>query len=397
MSNTVYIVDGARTPFGQMGGSLRSISATDLGVISAKEAIHRAQVNANDIDNVVYGNVIHSSRNAAYLARHIALKAGIQQSTPALTINRLCGSGLQSVISAAQCIMLGESQLALAGGAENMSMSPFANFKIRFEAQKMGPLQYEDMLLSTLTDEFCGIGMGTTAENLAEKYDITREEQDEYALLSQQRTDQARLNGELQDEIVPVEILNKDGTMSYVIEDEHPKPHTTMEKLAQLKPVFKIGGTVTAGNSSGINDGAASIVLANESYLSKIGKEPLAKIVSWGVAGVDPAYMGIGPVPAIQLALSRAGLSLEDIDLIEVNEAFAAQYLAVERELNLDRNRTNTNGGAIALGHPVGASGTRILLTLAYQLRRRKLKYGVASLCIGGGQGIAIVIENVQV
>jgi acetyl-CoA acyltransferase 2 len=395
MGNNVYIIEGARTSFGTFGGALKDISAVDLGVISAKAAIERSGISAAAVDDVVYGNVIHTSKNASYLARHIALHSGIPVSVPALTVNRLCGSGLQAVVSAALSIKTGETRTALVGGTENMSMSPYATFSNRFEGKKMGGLSFEDMLLHTLKDEYCGIGMGITAENLAQTYGISRNEQEEFALLSQRRAEEARLAGKLAEEIVPVEVKQKMGIISVVQEDEHPKRDTSLDGLAKLKPAFKKDGTVTAGTSSGINDGAASLVIANELMASKHDKTPLAKIITWGIAGVDPSYMGIGPVPAIRNALERAKLNLSEIDVIEINEAFAAQYIAVERELGLQRVKTNVNGGAIALGHPVGASGARILLSLAYELRRRNGRYGLASLCIGGGQGIAMVIERV--
>ncbi|WP_209123241.1 acetyl-CoA C-acetyltransferase [Alkalihalobacillus sp. BA299] len=388
----VYIIEGARTPIGAFGKSLGQVSTTDLGKITAKEALKRANCEAKDIDNVIYGNVIHSSTNASYLARHIALNTGVSIDTPALLVNRLCGSGLQAIISAAQSIKLGESQLALAGGVENMSMAPHANFTSRFNGTKYGSLAFEDMLLRTLADEYTGYGMGITAENLSEKYELSRAEQDEFALLSQQRAMKAVQTGVFKEEIVPVELKSKKGS-TYVTEDEHIRKDTTLENLDKLAPAFKKEGTVTSGNASGINDGGASLVLASEEKL-KTGVKALAKIRSWAVVGVDPNIMGIGPVPAIKLALQRANLSLEDMDRIEVNEAFAAQYLAVEKELGLSREKTNVYGGAIALGHPVGMSGARITLSLAYELRRKGLRYGVASLCIGGGQGIAVVIEN---
>lgn len=385
----VYIVDGARTPFGSFGQSLKNVSATELGTITAVEALKRAKVEPEQIDNVVYGNVIHSSTNAAYVPRHIALNAGIPIETPAMAVNRLCGSGLQAVVTAAQNIKLGDSKISLAGGTENMSQAPHADFKSRFAGAKLGSFQMEDMLQSALTDEYVGCGMGITAENLAEKYNITREEQDEYAKLSHERAEAAR--DKFAEEIVPVEIKTRKGTVLFE-RDEHIKPDTTLETLAKLKPAFLKDGTVTAGNASGINDGAASLVIASEDALGD--RKPLARIVSWGVAGVEPSIMGIGPVPASQLALKRANLSVEDIDLVEINEAFASQYIAVEKELGLDRSKTNVNGGAIAIGHPVGASGARILLSLAYELRRTNKRYGLASLCIGGGQGIAMIIEN---
>lgn len=389
----VYLVDGARTAFTAFGGSFANVEATELGTATAIEALKRANVKAEDIDHVIYGNVIHSSLNAAYLARHIGLKAGVPQEVPALTLNRLCGSGAQAVVSAAQHILLGEADLVLAGGAENMSMSPYSNFKQRFNGSKMGNMQFEDMLTATLTDQYTGNGMGMTAEKLAEQYSISREEQDAYAVESNQKAAAASNNGVFAEEIVSVEVKTRKGT-TLIDKDEHIKPDANIEKLSTLRPSFKKEGTVTAGNASGINDGAASVVVAGQAAVDKHGLKPIARIVSWGVAGVDPTVMGIGPVPAIKQALSRADLSLEDIDLIEVNEAFAAQYLAVEKELGLDRAKVNVHGGAIALGHPVGASGTRVLLSAAYELKRRGGKYAVASLCIGGGQGIAVVIER---
>ena len=392
---TVYLIDGARTAFTSFGGSFANVKADDLGAATAKEAMKRSQVEPDQIDHVIYGNVIHSSTNAAFLSRHIGLKAGIPIEVPAMNVNRLCGSGCQSVVSAAQMILLDEANVVLAGGAENMSMSPYANFTARFGGSKMGAMKYEDMVLSTLTDEYIGSGMGMTAEKLAEQYHSSREEQDEFALLSQKRAAHAQDSGRFAEEIVAVEVPTRKGSM-VVDQDEHIKGEVTQEKLASLKPSFIKDGTVTAGNASGINDGAASVILASGDAVNEHGLKPLAKILSWGIAGVDPSIMGIGPVPAIKQALARAEMTLEEMDLVEVNEAFASQYLAVEKELGLDREKTNVNGGAIALGHPVGASGARIFLSLAYELKRQGLKYGVASLCIGGGQGIAVVIENVH-
>lgn len=392
--SSVYIVDGARTAFTSFGGSFAHVKADDLGAATAIEALKRSKVDASQVDHVIYGNVIHSSTNASFLSRHIGLKAGVPVEVPAYNVNRLCGSGSQSVVSAAQLILLNEAEIVLAGGAENMSMAPYSNFNARFNTSKMGLVAYEDMVLSTLTDEYVGSGMGMTAEKLAEQYEITREEQDAFALLSQKRAGAARDNGVFAKEIVAVEVPTRKGTV-LVSEDEHIKANVTAEKLASLRPSFKKDGTVTPGNASGINDGAASVIVASEKAVNENGLAPIAKIVSWGVAGVDPSIMGIGPVPAIKQALEKADLRLEDMDLIEVNEAFASQYLSVEKELGLDRDKTNVNGGAIALGHPVGASGTRILLSLAYELKNRGLRYGVASLCIGGGQGIAVVIERV--
>lgn len=390
----VYILDGARTAFTAFGGSFSTIQADELGKVTAEEAMKRSGVTPEQIDHVVYGNVIHSHTNAAYLARHIGLKAGIPKEVPALTLNRLCGSGTQAVVSAAQMIQLGEAEIVLAGGAENMSMAPYANFSSRFHQAKLGPMKFEDMLLSTLTDDYTGNGMGMTAEKLSEMYDISRDEQDAFSALSHERAAAAHESGRFGKEIVPFEMATRKGAL-VVDKDEHIKPETTAETLGKLRPSFKKDGTVTAGNASGINDGAASLVIAGKDTVDHHGLKPMARIVSWGISGVDPEIMGIGPVPAIKQALDRAGMSLEQIDLFEVNEAFAAQYLAVEKELGLDREKTNVNGGAIALGHPVGTSGARIVLSLAYELKERGLRYGVASLCIGGGQGIALVIESV--
>lgn len=390
----VYIVDGARTAFTAFGGSFATTDAVQLGTKTAIEALKRAGVSPEQVDHVVYGGVIPSGANAAYLARHIGLYTGVPQEAPALTLNRLCGSGMQAVISAAQMIQLGEGDVVLAGGAENMSQSPYANFDQRFNGPKMGNLQFTDMLQATLTDQYTGSGMGMTAEKLAEQYDISREEQDAFAILSNDRAAQARAEGRFAKEIVPVVISTRKGDV-IVDTDEHIKEGTTLEALAKLRPAFKKDGSVTAANASGINDGAASVVVASEEFVKQQNLKPMARIVSWGIAGVDPTIMGIGPAPAIREALKRANLTIADMDLVEVNEAFAAQYIAVEKELGLDRDKTNVNGGAIALGHPVGASGTRIILSAAYELQRRNGRYAVASLCIGGGQGIALIIERV--
>ncbi|ARI75623.1 acetyl-CoA C-acetyltransferase [Halobacillus mangrovi] len=387
----VYLLEGARTPFGSFGGSLKDVDPTTLGVTSSKAAIERSGVEAEQIDFSVMGNVIHSAQNAPYLARHIALNTGLPITSPALAVNRLCGSGLQSVVSAAQSIQLGEGELALAGGVDSMSLAPYALRGSRF-GTKLGTPKVDDTLWAALTDEYIGAGMGVTGENLAEKYEISRESQDEFATLSHQRAADARESGRFDDEIAPVEVKTRKGT-TVVDQDEHIRPDTNPGGLAKLKPAFKKDGTVTGGNASGINDGAGAVVVASENFVKAHNKQPLAKIVSWSVAGVDPNVMGIGPVPAIRHALEKAELTLDDMDLVEVNEAFAAQYLAVEKELGLPREKVNVNGGAIALGHPVGASGTRVLYTLVKELKRRNQKYGVASLCIGGGQGIAMVVE----
>lgn len=389
----VYIVDGARTAFTEFGGSFANVDATELGTATAIEALRRSNVQPEHVDHVIYGNVIHTGKNSAYIARHIGLQAGVPQEVPALTLNRLCGSGMQAVVTAAQQILLGEAAIVLAGGAENMSQSPYSNFEQRFSGSKLGNLQFEDMLQATLTDQYTGSGMGMTAEKLSEQYSISREEQDAFAVESNWRAAKAVENGLFAEEIVAVEVRTRKNTVM-VDKDEHIRPDADVVGLAKLRPAFKKDGTVTAGNASGINDGAASVVVAGEKAVQERGLKPIARIVSWGVVGVDPTIMGIGPVPAIKQALERAGLTIEDMDIVEVNEAFAAQYLAVEKELGLDRSKTNVNGGAIALGHPVGASGTRILLSAAYELKRRNARYAVASLCIGGGQGIAVIIEN---
>jgi acetyl-CoA C-acetyltransferase len=386
---SIYLIDGARTPFGSFGKSLKDTQPTELGKVSAMEAIKRANVSPEDIQDVVYGNVIHSSKNAAYVARHTALASGVPAEVPAMLVNRLCGSGMQAVVSAVQNLRDSEDGIALCGGIENMSQSPHATFTHRFQAQKFGAISFEDMLLNTLSDEYLGYGMGITAENLAKQFQISREEQDEYASLSHERSAKAQETGRLAEEIVSVS-LKGDRLLTM---DEGIKSDTTVSKLSQLRPSFQREGTVTAGNSSTINDGAVSLILAHANAVRKKGLKPLVEIVSWAVTGVDPSIMGIGPVPAIKLALQRADLSLKDIGLFEINEAFSAQYLAVEKELKLDRSLTNVNGGAIALGHPVGASGARLALTTAYEMKKRNEKYGVESIFIGGGQGIAMVLK----
>ncbi|WP_135548373.1 acetyl-CoA C-acyltransferase [Paenibacillus cymbidii] len=387
----IYILGGARTPFGSFGGALKDVGAAKLGAVASREAIRRSGVEPGEVDLAVVGNVIHTSANAAYISRHIALEAGLPVASTALTVNRLCGSGLQAAISAAQSIMLGEGKVGLACGTENMSMAPYVLRGARFGA-RMGSPKLDDMLQATLTDERCGSAMGITAENLAEAYRISREEQDEVAWLSHQRAAAARRNGIFADEIVSVESMGKKGKV-LVDADEHIREDASREALGALRPAFKTEGTVTSGNASGINDGAAALVVAGGSFVAGHNSKPLARIVSWAVTGVEPSLMGIGPATAIPSALAKANLALHEIDLFEVNEAFAAQYLSVEKILGLDRGKTNVHGGAIALGHPVGASGARLLLSLAMELVRRRLRYGVVSLCIGGGQGIAIIIE----
>lgn len=391
---TTYIIDGARTAFGTYGGSFKGVSDVELGVAATKGAIERSGIPASDIDEIIFGNVIQTAEYSPYLARHIGLKSGLSESSSALTLNRLCGSGLQSIVSGAQSIALGEAKVIVAGGTESMSSAPQILKGTRFGSPNKAPVVV-DMLWETLVDQYVGCGMGMTAENLADKYDISREEQDAFAVQSQQKAGNAREHGRFAEEIVPVVIKGRKGKETVIELDEHIRADVNVEGLAKLRPAFKKDGTVTPGNASGINDGAAAVILASEDYVREHNLKPLAKIVSWGVAGVDPTIMGIGPVPASKKALEKAGLSLSDIDLFEFNEAFAAQALSVIKELGVDQEKVNVNGGAVALGHPLGASGTRITYSLALELKKRNLKYGLASLCIGGGQGIAMIIESV--
>jgi acetyl-CoA acetyltransferase family protein len=388
----VVILGGARTPMAEYVGAFKDISALELGALASRAALERSGVQAAWIDHVVMGNALQTSGDAIYGARHVGLKAGVPVEVPALTVNRLCGSGIQSVVSAMQMIRLREARIALAGGMENMSQAPHVIRGAR-TGLRLGEGKLEDSLMVALLDTQCGLYMAQTSDNLSRRHAIGREEMDAYALRSQKAAAAAIGRGVFKDEIVAVDVPQGRKTVR-VEADDHPRPETTMEGLAALKPAFGKDGFVTAGNASGIVDGAAALVLAGRDEAQRRGLKPMASIVSWGVAGVPPEIMGIGPVPASRKALEAAGLSLEDIDLVEVNEAFAGQYLAVEKELGLHRDRTNVNGGAIALGHPLGATGTRLLLTLAYELQRRKGRYGLATACIGGGQGIAMIIKN---
>ena len=392
---TAYIVSGSRTAFGAFGGSLANISDIDLGVVVTKEAIKRANISAEDIGEIVFGNIIQTNESSAYLARHIGLKSGLSHESSALTVNRLCGSGLQAVATVAKEINLGTYDVGIAGGTENMSQAPHVLQGTRFGSPNKAP-NIIDMLWSTLHDNVAGCGMGMTAENLAVKYSISREEQDLFAYESHKRAVAAQKSGRFDEEIVPV-LINKGKKHVEFTEDEHIRAEISTEKLSNLKPAFKKDGTVTAGNASGINDGAASLVIVSESYLKKHELKPLVKIVGSATAGVDPTIMGIGPVPAILKLLKQTDLSIEDIGLFELNEAFAAQSLAVIKELELNNEIVNVNGGAVALGHPVGASGARITYSLSIEMQKRKVKYGIASLCIGGGQGIAVLLENPSV
>ncbi len=393
MSSGVFILGGKRTPMGEYVGALKDVSAIDLGAVAAKGALEATNVAPEEIDHAVIGNALQTSGDAIYGARHVALKAGVPFERPALTVNRLCGSGIQAIVSGAQMIQLGEAATALVGGMESMSQAPHVVRGAR-SGFALGQGKLEDSLMVALLDTYCNTPMAGTAENLARKFEISREEQDAYALRSQQEAKRAKDACYLSAEIVPVEVKTRKGSV-LVEQDDHLRPDTTMEVLAKLKPAFAKDGFVTAGNASGIVDGAAVLVIANEDFVKNRNLKPMGRIVSWAYAGVEPEIMGIGPVPATRKALERAGLKLSDIDLIEVNEAFAAQYLAVEKELGLDRSRTNVNGGAIALGHPLGATGTRLVLTVLHELHRRGGRYGLATACIGGGQGIAMIVERV--
>lgn len=393
----IAIVNGARTPMGRYCGKLRDFTAMELAAVAGKEAIRRSGVAAEEIDHAVFGNAQQTSGDALYGARHVGLRTGLPIETPALTVNRLCGSGMQSIVSAAQMIQLGESKIALAGGMESMSQAPHVIRGARW-GFGLGEGKMEDSLMVALLDSYCGLYMAQTAEKYGREQGITREMQDEFALRSQQRAVAAQKACRLGEEITPVPLKDRKGnpTGEMFDRDDHLRPESTMEGLAKLKPSFGKEGTVTAGNASGIVDGGAAVVLMPLAEAQKRSLRPMGRLVSWGIAGVDPSIMGSGPVPASRMALKRAGLKLEDIDLVEVNEAFAAQYLAVEKELGLDRERTNVNGGAIALGHPLGATGTRLVITLLYELRRRNKKYGLATACIGGGQGIAMIVESIS-
>jgi len=393
-TSDVVILHGARTPMARYTGAFNNTTAIELAAAASSEAIRRSGADPAEFDHVVFGNVMQTSADALYGARHVGLKAGLPIETPAVTVNRLCGSGMESITQAAQRILLGEARLVLAGGMENMSQCPHVVRGAR-TGFRMGEGQLEDSLASGLFDTYCGFSMSDTAENLATEQEITRAASDEYALRSQQAAECAVKTGKMKEEIVAVEV--KKGKKTVVVgEDDHRRPETTIETLRTLPPAFKKDGIVTAGNASGIVDGAAAVVVTHAKTAQEHGWKPLGRLVSYATAGVPPRIMGIGPVPAVRKALALADLKLEQMDLIEVNEAFAAQYLAVEKLLGLDRDKTNVNGGAIALGHPLAATGTRLVLTLLLELRRRGARYGVASACIGGGQGIAVIVESIN-
>jgi len=395
LARPVYIVAAKRTAFGAFGGKVKDLSATVLAEKATTAALQAAKLDASHVDSVIFGNVIQSSSDAAYLARHAGLGAGCPEEATSLTVNRLCGSGFQAAVNAAQEIMLGDAEIVVAGGSENMSQAPYAIRNARFGINLGEGREMEDTLWAGLTDSYIKTPMGVTAENLAEKFSTTRLDADEFALASQARWGKAHEAGFFKDEIAPIDIQVKRKTVTFDT-DEHPRPSVTIEQLQKLPPVFKKNGTVSAGNASGICDGAAALVLASEEACKTHNLKPLARLVSYGVAGVDPSIMGIGPSPAIKIACQRAGLSINDMALVEVNEAFASQFIAVEKDLGLDRAITNACGGAIALGHPLGASGARILAHLTHALRRQGDQYAIGSACIGGGQGIAVILENMK-
>ncbi|TGK55552.1 thiolase family protein [Leptospira kanakyensis] len=387
----VVILEGVRTPFGKFGGGLKDYSSSELGVITAKETIRKTGLDPEEIEESIYGNVIQDNKDSAYLARHIGLKSGLKESSSGLTVNRLCGSGMESVVIGSRKILSGENNLILVGGTESMSNAPFVMKNLRW-GNKYGDTPVEDRLAQSLTDCYVDLTMGLTAENIANHFKISRSKQDEWAVISQVRAEKASEDGIFSDEMIP--IPSKGKNVSLIQRDEQIRGLSCVESLQKLPTAFSKEGTVTAGNSSGINDGAASLLISSEEWSRSKNIRPLAKILGYANVGCDPKMMGLGPVFAIPKALQNAGLRIEEVDLYEINEAYAAQTLAVIQELNLDPEKTNVNGGAIAIGHPLGASGTRVILTLAYALRRKKLRYGVASLCIGGGQGIAMVLEN---
>ena len=387
--NNVFIMSANRSAIGSFGGTLKNFSPVDLGTLVAKEAITRSGYDSKEIEHAVFGNVIHTEPRDMYVSRVIALQAGLSKDSAALTVNRLCGSGLQAIISAIQLLALGDASIAMAGGVEVMSNGAHIVEGFRWGA-RMGDGKVHDMMLGALHDPFGHGHMGITAENISSRYQISRDMQDEFAFISQQRANKAIEGGVFKDQILPIEIKTRKG-IDIFENDEHLKPNTTMESLSGLRTVFKKDGVVTAGNASGINDGASALILANEEKAKK--GNPLARIVSYGFGGVDPDEMGMGPVPASKMALKKAGLEVSDLDLVESNEAFAAQACAVNKQLGLNPEKVNVNGGAIALGHPVGATGAIIMTKLIYELRKRKGKYGLATMCIGGGQGISVIIE----
>ncbi len=392
----VVFLSAVRTPFGTFGGALRDVPVSEFTAHAARTAIERAGIEAAEIDSTILGNVLYTAADSAYFARHVALKAGCSEESSALTLNRLCGSGFQSVVSGAYEILLGDSQVCLVGGADSMSQAPHIA-RVRWGTQLGKSPQLEDSLWSALTDSHAGLAMAETAENLAEKYDLDRACSDDFALRSQQLARDAWAAGAFKDEVIGVPVVNPKTRKTTLFEtDEHMRPDSTLEGLSKLKPVFRENGVVTAGNASGIGDGAGAMVISSARFASERGLSPLGRLVSWGIAGVDPRIMGIGPVPASRKALAAAGLTLDDMDIIEVNEAFAPQACAVEKELNIPREKLNRQGGAIALSHPLAASGARITAHLLHTLRAEGKRYGLGSACIGGGQGIALIVEAIN-
>jgi acetyl-CoA C-acetyltransferase len=386
------ITAAARTAVGRYGGSLKDQPPTDLGALATRTALERAGIEADQVDQVVFGNVIHSAPEDMYMARVVAMKAGIPQEVPAFTVNRLCGTGVQAIVSAAQSIATGDAEVVVAGGAESMSRGPYWMPDARWGA-RMGETKMVDPVVGGLTDPFNDIHMGVTAENLAESHSISREAQDEFSVESHRRAARAQEEGLFDEEIVPVELKSKKGTTEFT-KDEHVRPDVTVEAMGKLKPVFKPDGTVTAGNASGMNDAGAAVVLMSAEAAERLGAPVKGRIISYSYCGVDPKVMGIGPVPAVRKALDRAGKSIDDVDVIELNEAFAAQSLAVIKDLGLDQEKVNPNGGAIALGHPIAATGAVITTKILYEMERNGQNLGLVTLCIGGGQGIAMLIQR---
>jgi acetyl-CoA acetyltransferase family protein len=396
MSTNVVFLSAVRTPFGTFGGTLKDVTVSDLTTVAAKAAIERAGIEPGEIDSTIMGNVLYTTADSAYFARHVSLKAGCSQDSSALTLNRLCGSGFQSIVSGAQEILLGDSSACLVGGADSMSQAPHVT-RVRWGIPLGKTPQLEDILWAALTDSYVNLPMAETAENLAEQYKLDRSSVDEFALRSQQLARDAWAAGAFKDEIVPVPVKNpKTKQVEMFEKDEHMRPDSTIEGLARLKPVFRENGVVTAGNASGIGDGAGALVISSAKFASDRGLKPIGRLVSWGIAGVDPKIMGIGPVPASKKALAKADMSLDDMDIIEINEAFAPQTCAVERELRIPREKLNRQGGAIALSHPLAASGARITAHLLHTLRAEGKRFGLGSACIGGGQGIALIVEAIN-
>ena len=393
MTREVVVVSAVRTAIGTFGGSLKDIPPTELATLVVRESLARAKVEGTDVGHVVFGHVVNTEPKDMYLSRVAAINGGCPEATPALNVNRLCGSGLQAIVTASQSILLGDADVAIGGGAENMSRAPFASLNTRWGA-RMGDTKMVDMMIGALHDPFQTIHMGVTAENIAAKWGISREEQDALAVESHNRAQRALEAGYFKDQIVPVTLKSKKGDVSYTT-DEHVRANCTVADMVKLKPAFlKENGTVTAGNASGINDAAAAVVLMERSVAEKRGLQPMARLIAYAHAGVDPKYMGIGPVPATQMALKKAGISAQDLDVIEANEAFAAQACAVSRDLGLDPAKVNPNGSGISLGHPIGATGALITVKALYELERINGRYALVTMCIGGGQGIAAIFER---